>query len=128
MKRSLLILISMAALFAIGCSSNPSVGPEEVTAKYLTALAEKDKALISSLSCAEWEESAILEVDALLSVEAAISNLACGVAEMGEGSADVVCEGSLDLTYSDEIRGIDLSRRTYRLENKNDEWLVCSYQ
>ena len=127
--KKLLLFISLVALGAFSaCASVPNTGPGEVTEKYLRALADKDKATISSLSCAKWEEDAILEVDALLSVEAAIDELVCKVVSENGENADVVCEGSLDLTYSDEVRGIDLSRRTYTLSNTGSQWLVCSYQ
>jgi hypothetical protein len=122
----LFLIIAIAALSA--CSASTSTGPAEVIEKYLRALAEKDKATISSLSCAEWEEAAILEVDALLSVEAAIDELTCDIVNESNGTAEVVCNGSLDLTYDGEIRGIDLSRRMYTLMNNNSQWLVCSYK
>ena len=127
--KKLFLLISIFAMAALSaCSASPITGPAVVTEKYLRALAEKDKATISSLSCAEWEEAAILEVDALLSVEAAIDELTCDIVNESNSTAEVVCNGSLDLTYDGEIRGIDLSRRMYTLMNNNSQWLVCSYK
>ena len=95
---------------------------------YIVALAEKNKSQVISLSCKEWEESATLEVDALLSVDADVSGLGCEITGDDDLNTYVKCSGSLDLTYSDEIRSIDLSRRIYTLRQEDGLWRVCSYK
>lgn len=127
MKR-LFYLFALIALLSVSCSPADSSDAAGVLEQYIQALANKDKAVITNLSCNEWEESAILEVDALLSVEAVIKDLACEIS--GEDGEDifVVCGGSLDLTYKDEIQSIDLSRRTYTLRHIDGQWRVCSYE
>ena len=40
----------------------------------------------------------------------------------------VNCTGTLDLTYNDEIRAIDLSLRTYYLQEVDGQWKVCEYR
>ena len=95
---------------------------------YIVALAEKNKSQVISLSCKEWEESATLEVDALLSVDADVSGLGCEITGDDDLNTYVKCSGSLDLTYNDEIRAIDLSRRIYTLRQEDGQWRVCSYK
>jgi hypothetical protein len=127
MKRAM-VLILVFGLIISGCGSKSDDGAALATEQYIRALSAKDKAQITNLSCKEWEESAILEVDGLLSVESEISELSCET--VGEEGDDmlVICSGSLDLTYNDEIRAIDLSRRTYHLQQVEGQWRVCSYQ
>ena len=69
-----------------------------------------------------------MEVDALLSVGAEVSDLSCKVTHENGDESFVVCNGSLDLTYNDELRSIDLSRRTYTLRQEDGQWRVCSYE
>ncbi len=95
---------------------------------YYAALVSKDAAKVSNLSCKDWEEQAMLEVDALMSVGAQLNNVSCSQA--GEEGADalVVCNGTLDLTYNDEIRAIELDKRTYTMTMEDGQWRVCSYK
>lgn len=127
MRKTFLFLF-LIGLFITGCANQTSEGAADAAENYIRALASQDKAQITNLSCKEWEESAILEVDGLLSVEAEIANLSCEVTgEEGEDTL-VSCSGSLDLTYNDEIRSIDLSRRTYYLREEDGQWRVCQYK
>jgi len=127
MKNVFIIFISLGLILA-ACTSQAGRGAAEATESYITALAEKDKVMITNLSCKDWEESAILEIDGLLSVEAEVSDLSCDVTGNDSESTLVTCNGSLDLTYNDEIRAIDLSRRTYYLQEEGGQWRVCKYQ
>jgi hypothetical protein len=128
MRKCLLLIIFVTLIIFAGCSEKPGSTADEAASKYLIALAEKNKSEVVALSCKEWEESATLEVDALLSVDAEVSDLKCAIVEENSSEAKVVCEGSLDLTYNDEIRAIDLSRRTYDLRYEDGLWRICSYK
>ncbi|MDO9545368.1 MAG: hypothetical protein Q7J07_01285 [Pelolinea sp.] len=128
MKKILFIFLLILLFLVTGCSSQTGPSADEAANDYIIALSEKNKPQVVALSCKEWEESAILEVDALLSVDAAVSDLNCTITGESVSEATVICEGSLDLTYSDEIRAIDLSRRTYTLLNEDGQWRVCSYK
>lgn len=114
--------------FILTACSNGSGDAAATTEDYIRALADKDKSMITNLSCKEWEESAIMEIDGLLSVEAEVNDLSCEVAGEDGDFTLVNCTGSLDLTYNDEIRAIDLSRRTYYLDQVDGQWLVCEYK
>jgi len=39
----------------------------------------------------------------------------------------VICSGSIEASYGDEIRSFDLSERTYHLVQDGSDWLVCGY-
>jgi hypothetical protein len=128
MMKRLIFLMLFLGLMISACSGDSGNGAATATEQYIRALSAKDKALITNLSCKEWEESAILEVDALLSVESEVKDLSCAVTGEDGDNTLVVCSGSLDLTYNDEIRAIDLSRRTYYLQQTNGQWQVCEYK
>jgi len=127
MKKTIYLVFILGLLLA-ACNGEEDGGAASATEDYIRALANKDKALTTNLSCQEWEESAILEIDGLLSVDASISNLACEVTGQEGESTLVNCSGSLDLAYNDEIRAIDLSRNTYYLQEIDGQWRVCQYK
>ncbi len=127
MKRVFFLLLFVGILIS-ACANQAGAGAAEAAENYIQALADQDKAQITNLSCKEWEESAILEVDGLLSVEAEVSNLSCEITGKEGEDTLVSCSGSLDLTYNDEIRAIDLSRRTYYMRQEDGQWRVCRYK
>ena len=131
MKKNIFLLTSSLLVFIFilnGCVSEDKSDPAEVTFEYLKALSEKDKTKVITLSCKAWDEQASLEVDALLSVGAALNNVHCNVTGT-EGDFQLVkCSGMLDLTYSDEIRSIDLSSQVYSMGLEDGQWRVCSYK
>lgn len=98
-----------------GCATVDKPDPSDATFEYLKALSGKDKTKVINLSCKSWEEQALLEVDALLSVGAALNNVQCNVTGNEEEYQLVACSGMLDLIYNDEIRSIDLSPRVYSM-------------
>jgi len=128
MRKFVFLLTALLIMVLAGCGGQSESNAAAAAENYMIALAEKKKAQVVALSCKEWEESATLEVDALLSVEASISNLNCEITGEEDTDTYVVCSGSLDLTYNDEIRAIDLSRRTYTLRQEDGQWRVCSYK
>jgi ABC-type glycerol-3-phosphate transport system substrate-binding protein len=126
--KKMLILLVIGVLLLSACAAEASGDAADATLAYLNALAEKDKETVVSLTCKEWEEQAMLEVDALMSVGAELNDVSCS--QVGEEGEDVlvVCQGSLDLTYNDEIRAIELDARTYTMTMEDGQWRVCSYQ
>lgn len=126
--RNTFLLLLIIVLLVSGCGGVAESDPAEATMQYLQALAEQDKTKVLNLSCKEWEEQSAMEVDALLSVGSELVNLSCEV--MGEVGEDklVQCNGELRLTYQDEIRSIDLSRRVYSMRMEDGSWRVCSYK
>jgi ABC-type glycerol-3-phosphate transport system substrate-binding protein len=126
--QSILLFVIAAVLLAACGGAQSGASAADATYAYLEALANKDKDTVVSLTCKDWEEQAMLEVDALMSVGAQLNNVSCSQA--GEEGADalVVCNGTLDLTYNDEIRAIELDKRTYTMTMEDGQWRVCSYK
>ena len=117
------------AILLVSCGGGQAnASAADATYAYLEALANKDKDTVVSLTCKDWEEQAMLEVDALMSVGAQLNNVSCS--QVGEDGEDalVVCSGTLDLTYNDEIRAIELDKRTYTMTMEDGQWRVCSYK
>ena len=120
---ALVLLINQSS-----CVADAASGPSAATAAYLNALAQKNKTKVISLSCISFEEQAALEVDALLSVGASIRDLTCDVIGEEGDYQQVKCSGSMDLTYNDEVRAIDLNSRIYTMAFEDGQWRVCSYK
>lgn len=117
-----------AIIILTGCVISAESDASSATITYLTALAGKDKPAVANLSCKSWEEQAALEVDALLSVGAELDSVECSVTGEEDPYTLVNCQGGLNLTYGDEVRTIDLSRRTYYMLEEDGQWRVCSYE
>ena len=96
---------------------------------YLEALVEKDASRLSSLSCADWEPMALLELDSLQAVETRLEGLSCSTtAEETDGTFSVDCSGKLLATYNNEDQEIDLSSNTYIVIDQSGEYLICGYR
>ncbi len=126
-KQSLLLFM-LTTIILTACGGQATASAADATYAYLEALANKNKDSVVSLTCKDWEEQAMLEVDALMSVGAQLNNVSCS--QVGENGEDalVVCSGTLDLTYNDEIRAIELDKRTYTMTMEDGQWRVCSYE
>lgn len=127
-RQSILLFVIAAVLLAACGGGQSSASAADATYAYLEALANKDKDTVVSLTCKDWEEQAMLEVDALMSVGAQLNNVSCSQVGEEGGDALVVCGGTLDLTYNDEIRAIELDKRTYTMTMEDGQWRVCSYK
>lgn len=124
----LFLLKIIVLLFLSGCAAKVGGDPAAATLEYLKALAKQDKTAVMNLSCKDWEEQAAMEVDALLSVGSVLNEASCEqVGEDGDQKL-IKCTGLLELTYQDEIRSIDLSRRVYSMLLEDGKWRVCSYR
>ncbi len=119
-----LIIIIFILLAACSASQNGAVTAVE---SYIQALSNKDTTQVSNLSCAEWEASALVEVDSLAGVGTKVENLSCQ--QSGQEGADtyVSCTGVLALDYNGEAQQIDLSARTYIARQEGGEWRMCGY-
>jgi hypothetical protein len=128
------ILIVGAIAFALICASCQTT-PSDVTnsdaahalSTYLQALVAKDEATLTLLSCADWEASALMELDSFQSVETSLEDLNCQQNGTDDESAVVVCAGKILTSYGDETQEYELSDRTYKMVKQGTEWLVCGY-
>lgn len=127
MKRILLFTI-FASLLLAACGTSSAAGPEKAVEAYLNALNEKDPTRISTLSCAEWEAMALMELDSFQAVSTTIEGLSCEQTGTDGAHALVTCQGRIIASYNGELQEFDLSARTYIAENSSGEWLVCGAQ
>lgn len=124
----IIVFLGMLITFILIACNNEQNDASKAIEAYIQALSNKDSAEISNLSCAEWEKSALSEVDSLTAVGSKIENLTCK--ETGQDGADsyVSCTGVLSLDYNGEAQQIDLSARTFIARNEGGEWRMCGYR
>jgi hypothetical protein len=121
------LLVSVLALLLAACGSSVDPAAASVDA-YLNALVAKDSDTLSALSCADWEPSALLELDSLSAVETRLEGLACAVVGTDGDTTLVVCQGKILTTYNGEDTELELSVRTYQVVEQGGESLVCGYR
>ena len=122
MVSSLLLLIILTA-----CAGSGSK-PEQATESYLSAIVEADIDKITTLSCAEWEESAWLELDSFQGVEVSLQDMQCTQSGTDGDLALVTCSGNFLTSYDGEEMEIDLGTREFEVVQQSGEWLVCGYR
>ena len=122
---SLIFLLIFASLLLAACASNNENAPVQAVENYLNALVEKDANRLTTLSCGEWEDDALLELDSFQAVTARLEGLACEQTGTDGETALVLCNGNIVATYNDEDQQLDLSVRTYQVVQEGGEWLVC---
>jgi len=121
------MLLIFAVIFLAACGGDGNGAASAIEA-YIQALGAKDINQISMLSCADWEQNALIEVDSLTSVGTQVEDLECQ--ERGAEGENILvdCTGFITLDYDGEIQQIDLSNRTYIALEEGGEWLMCGYK
>ncbi len=130
MRRMILLtslLLLIAAMLAACGGGGGDDAPRAVEA-YLQALVDEDSAKLSTLSCKDWEEQAMMELDSFIGVDASLKDAACKQTGTDGDSALVECTGSVQATYGNEQQELPLSGRTYKVIKEGGESLVCGYQ
>ena len=122
---SLILFFVFASLAVSGCVSSNDNAPVQAVEAYLNALVEKDANRLTTLSCGEWEEDALLELDSFQAVSARLEGLACEQTGTDGETALVLCNGNIVASYNEEDQELDLSVRTYQVMEEGGEWLVC---
>ena len=121
-----ILTIIFASLFLTACaSSNTKAGPAKAVEDYLNALVAKDQNRLSSLSCKNWEDQALLELDSFQAVTTKLDGMACQQTGTDGSTALVLCKGKIVATYNNENQELDLSTRTYQVVQEGGDWLVC---
>jgi hypothetical protein len=121
----IMLTIIMTILLLSACSASTSDAPAQAVESYLTALVEKDAERLATLSCGEWEDDALLELDSFQAVTARLEGMACEQTGTDSDTALVLCNGKIIATYGNEDQELDLSVRTYQVVQEGGEWLVC---
>lgn len=125
-KFFLIVLVTILSASALtACASGSENAPAKAVEDYLNALVAKDADRLSTLSCGEWEDDALIELDSFQAVEARLDGLACEQTGTDGDAALVLCSGRIIATYNDEDQDLDLSVRTYQAVQEGGEWLVC---
>ena len=122
---SLILFIVFVILTLSACASSNESAPVQAVEDYLNALVAKDVNRITTLSCGEWEDDALLEVDSFQAVTARLEGLACEQTGTEGDTALILCKGNIVATYNEEDQQLDLSVRTYQVVQEGGEWLVC---
>ena len=126
--RKVLVILLMAfvsALLLSACGSQNKNAPAKAVEDYLNALVEKNSDRLTTLSCSDWEDDALLELDSFQAVTTKLDGLACAQTGTDGDTALVLCKGKIIATYNNEDQELDLSVRTYQVVPQNGDWLVC---
>jgi hypothetical protein len=127
-------MVIVVALLAACGGATQTVAPSngDAAAKaveaYLTAMNAKDATRLSTLSCADWEPTALMELDSFQAVSTTLEELTCAQTGTDGANALVNCQGKIVASYNGELQEFNLSARTYVVENSTGEWLVCGAQ
>jgi hypothetical protein len=121
----LILCLSIGSLLLSACGSSNENAPAKAVEDYLNALVAKDGDRLTTLSCGDWEDDALLELDSFQAVTARLEGLACEQTGTDGDMALVLCNGNIVATYNDEDQELDLSVRTYQVIQEGGDWLVC---
>ena len=124
----IIAMLSLSILLSACGSSANSNGAKDAVEGYVNALASNDEASLSALSCADWESSALTELDSLQAVTAKVDDLSCQKSGTDGETTLVNCAGKMILSYNGEDQELDLSTRTYKVVEDGGNWLVCGVQ
>jgi hypothetical protein len=127
-KISKLLVGGLLFLIILTACSTRNTQPEQAVEAYLNAIVEAKIDKITTVSCAEWEESAWLELDSFQGVEVSLVDMQCTQSGTDGDTALVTCSGHFLTSYDGEAMEIDLSTREYELVQQGGEWLVCGYR
>ncbi len=129
--RNILISLLFPLLLA-ACGSGQSALSSDDAARaveqYITALVEKNADRLSTLSCADWEGDALMELDSFQAVQTRVEGLQCRTTSTEGESFTVTCQGKIIATYGNEDQAIDLSIRAYHVVRQGGVYLVCGYR
>ena len=127
-KISKLLVGGLLFLIIFTACTPKNTQPEQAVEAYLNAIVDAKIDKITTVSCAEWEESAWLELDSFQGVEVSLVDMQCAQSGTDGDTALVTCSGNFLTSYDGEAMEIDLSTREYELVQQGGEWLVCGYR
>ena len=128
---ALVALVIVLSLLLAACAGPGAVAKDPAAAaveSYLAATVAKDTARVSSLACKDWEQEALLEMDAFQAVTAELTNVSCKNSGADGSATLVACTGSITTTYNGEKQSLDLSRQTYKVVQEGGDYRVCGYK
>jgi len=119
------LLIGLPLILA-GCAHKNN--PASAIEAYIQALVAKDANKLTSLSCANWEGQAQVELDSFASVGTTLNGLKCQEKSQDGSYTLVTCEGKIIADYNGEKQEINLADRIYKAIQEGGEWRMCGYQ
>ena len=125
-SKTLIFLLILSSLLLASCAKSDNSGAATVVEKYLNALVTKNDADLSTLSCADWESQAMLQLDSFAAVTASLEGVTCSVSGTDGDKTLVNCQGSIISTYDNEDTTLD--QFTYEVIKQGSDWLVCGQQ
>lgn len=123
----LLIALLLSLLLLSACSSAKAESAQTVEA-YLQAMIAKQSDTLSNLSCADWESSALTEMDAFQNVEAQLVDPNCSESGKDGDTILVTCSGKITASYDGEQQEFPLSDRVFQVVTEGGELRVCGYR
>ncbi len=122
------LLSGVLLLMILTACAAKSAPPEQAVEAYLNAIVEADLDKITTLSCADWEQQAMLELDSFQGVEVSLVDMQCMQSGSDGDTVLVSCSGHFLTSYDGEAMQIDLDTREYELVKQGGDWLVCGYR
>jgi hypothetical protein len=127
MSKTMRVIFIITILFALllsACAKQADL-PAAAVEAYWKAMASKDSAALSSLSCADYEGTALSTMDSFLAVDLVLTDLTCSSTNNTGDKADVNCKGSLTASYGSENFDFELSNKIFVATNPAGDWLMC---
>lgn len=126
-KKHIWFFLSLLIILLLSACDTASPAAQTVEA-YLEAMTSKDIDRVAVLVCPEFEDQAIMDVDAFQLVSPTLQDVQCAETEQADGLATVQCMGKIVTTYNNETSDIDLSDRTFQVINERGDWFVCGFR
>jgi maltodextrin utilization protein YvdJ len=126
-KKHLWFFAALLTILMLSACDTASPAAQTVEA-YLDAMTSKDIDRVAVLVCPEFEDQAIMDVDAFQLVAPTLQDVQCAEIEQADGLATVQCSGKIVTTYNNETSDIDLSERTFQVINERGDWFVCGFR
>jgi hypothetical protein len=124
-----LILLGVMGVLVSACGTTASATtPAGAVTAYIQALVGMDRNHLSALSCANWESTALQEMDSFQAVKTRLVDLSCQASGTDGATTLVKCQGKIIASYNGEDQTLDLSTRTYQVVQQSGEYLVCGYR
>ncbi|MEA5077433.1 MAG: hypothetical protein VB013_02570 [Anaerolineaceae bacterium] len=120
-----LLALAVGILFTLSACTSSADDPAGAAAAYWQALADKDSAQISSLTCADFEAEAQNTFDSFSSVAVELNDLSCKVNSQEGDTATVYCSGTFVASYGTENLTIDLADHSYSVVKEGGDWRMC---
>lgn len=121
--RSLALLLILAGCTGAGGKS----GAVSAVETYYQAIVAQDDTRFTSVTCADYEEMALIELDSFQGVKAELKDFSCQEAGTQGEFTLVQCQGKIAASYGNEVRDFLLDERVHQVRQEGGDWRVCGY-